>query len=724
MDKFSFIFILVFFIIFSSTAQESSFEHIDLKILSGPSEKVAKYSKFELGFALPEDVKKAIDNYINSPRFDRSGLNPFVSWDLDVTATFSHNATGEVQIVDGFYYREMKRNIEDNKWTDENTAYPMRIRFAPSKVGNWTVKVAVMVKGEKKYESEVLTFTTIDSDKEGYVEVHENGRYLKREGKVIIPTGNNIPFPYVNNNLFYSKKKHETLNVDAWVQFRELVKRYALEGGEYFRFFLTPAATDIEFEEVGYYYDRQNFAWEIDQIIELCEREEVLIDFNMMLHTIIMQLGDYYQYKYDYTDNWPDEKAWPYKDVNFPSGYSRLLNSKMPSDMFLEEESLKYLKERTRYIIARWGYSTSISKFEILSEPWHMDEDGLNHYVPYDSLGEAGDKARKAVYNYHRTMASYIKDSLSHKQHLLGAVGKFPVGSTATLPHAVYDGEQFIDSTWFDDNIDIISISYYTSHPDKMIISKSGGNNNRCEANENSFACVVQRLYETYGKPIVFGESDHGDGTHTCSDLHALQIDIMRYAYTNAAGHYVWAGFNYPEEKNGNANQQDERKSWSGVIASKDFFNSDWQSSVYENYGEQGREKSTFKGSNEEIVEHQYIINETKDKATGYVYNKTFNVFTASGELDAVIDSSSRCFIPNEEFRVPKTITWKPQRLKIEGLKSWKKYRIYFYGYMDGDFLNEVEVRSNLLGKLKLVHPVLEAEKDKNPLIWYRVEEI
>jgi len=716
-------FLLIFLFVFSSRAQEILFERVDLEVIEGKAEKVPKYSKFELGFTLPEDLKKSIDDYLYSPKFNRSGVNPFVSWELDVEATFYHRSSGSKYKVDGFYYREMSRNLDQNNWIDKNTPYPVRIRFAPPRTGHWTAYIEIKVKGKKKYESQLLTFNVVDSENKGYVEVHENGKYLKRDSELIIPTGNNFPLPYVNNNLIYSQKKHETLNVDAWVQFRELINRYALEGGKYFRFFLSPAATDIEFEEVGNYYARQNFAWEVDQMIDLCENQDVLIDFNMMLHTIVMQLGDYYQYKFDYTDNWPNEKAWPYKDINYPSGYSRLLNSKMPSDMFLEEESMKYLKERTRYIIARWGYSTSISMFEILSEPWHIDEDALNHYVPYDSLGKAGDKARKAAYNYHHTIARYIKDSLQHRSHLLAAVGKFPVGSSAIIPHRIYDEEQYIDSTWFDENIDVLSISFYTPHQDKMIISKKGANNNLCEEGENSYACVIERLYENIGKPVIFGESDHGDETEVCSDLQALQIDIMRYPFTSAAGHYVWIGFNYPDKKSGNLNQLDERKSWSGIIAAKDFFNSDWQTSVFENYGEQGREKSSFKGSDQDLVEHQYIINETKDKVAGYVYNKTFNIYTSSGELDAAIDSSSSCFIPNPEFREPTTITWKPQRLKIEGLKSWKKYRIRYYGYMDGEFLNEVEVRSSVFGKLKLVHPALEADKDKEPLIWYRVEE-
>lgn len=719
MNKFGFL--LIFLFVFSSHAQEILLERIDLKVMSGNIEKVAKLDKFELGFALPKDLKQSVDDYLYSPRFNRSGINPFVSWDLDVKATFFHQTSGKKYSVDGFYYREMKRNINGNNWIDENTPYPIRIRFAPPTTGQWTVQVEIKVKGKKKYESQTLSFTVVDSENKGYVKVHENDKYLERDGKIIIPTGNNFPAPYVNNNLIYSKNPDEKLNVDAWVQFREQIERYALEGGEYFRFFLASSASDIEFEEAGYYYDRQNYAWEVDKVLELCEQENVLIDFNMMLHTIVMQLGDYYQFRFDYTDNWPDKKAWPYKDINYPSGYSKLLNSKMPSDMFLEEEALKYLKERTRYIIARWGYSTAISMFEILSEPWHVDEDGLNHYVPYDSLGREGDRARKASYNYHHTMASYIKDSLAHNNHLLGAVGKFPAGSSDIFSHQVYEGEQYIDSTWFDKNIDIISISFYTSHPGKMIISKKGADNNRCEDGENSYACVIQRLHETYGKPVIFGESDHGDGTHVCSDMQATQIDIMRYAFTNAAGHYVWAGFNYPDEKSGNVNQQDERESWPGIIASKNFYNSEWQTSVFKSYGEQGREKSNFKSSKEDLVEHQYIINEAKDKVAGYIYNKTFNVYTATGELEAAIDSNSTCFISTPEFRVPTTITWKPQRLKIEGLKSWKKYRILYYGYMNGEFLNEVKVRSSLFGKLKLVHPALDADKDGNPLIWYRV---
>lgn len=721
MNKFGFLLIFLFAI--SSHAQKIPFELVDLKVLDGKLDQAAKLEKLELGFALPSALKKSIDDYLYSPEFNRAGINPFVSWDLDVEATFYHRASGGKYTISGFYYREMKRNIKRNTWEDENTPYPIRIRFAPPKTGQWTVQVDVQVKGKKKYESQPLSVNVVDSDNKGYVGVHENDKYLVRDGQVIVPTGNNLLAPYVNNNLIYSKKPDEKLKVDAWVQFRELIERYALEGGEYFRFFLTPSSTDIEFQETGYYYDKQNFAWEVDQMVELCEEKDVLIDFNMMLHTMTMQLGDYYQYRYDFTDNWTSEEMWPYKDPNPPSGYSKLLESKMPSDMFLQEEALKYLKERTRYIIARWGYSTAISMFEILSEPWHVDENAVDHYVPYDSLGSAGDKARKAAHNYHRTIAGYIKDSLLHKQHLLGAVGKFPAGSTDIFSHQVYEGEQYIDSTWFDENIDVLSISFYTAHPDKMIISKKGRNNNRCEEGENSYACVIRRLQENYGKPVMFGESDHGDGTHSCSDMQATQVDIMRYAFTSAAGHYVWAGFNYPDKKNGKTNGQDERESWTGVIKAKDFYNSDWQTKIYENYGDQGREKSNFKGSDEDLVEHQYIINEEKDKATGYIYNKTFNVYTATGELEAAIDSNSNCFIPIPEYRIPTTITWKPQRLKIEGLKSWKKYHIFYYGFMDGEFITAVEVRSSLFGKLKLVHPALEADKDKEPLIWYRVEE-
>jgi hypothetical protein len=430
-----------------------------------------------------------------------------------------------------------------------------------------------------------------------------------------------------------------------------------------------------------------------------------------------MKLGDYYQFKYDYSDYWYSEHEWSTKDPNEISGYSRILDSKTPSDMFLTQMGMHYLKQRARYIMARWGYSTSISNVELLCEPWHINENPHAHDSPYDELTPAGDTARKAVYEYHKQMASYILDSLHYNQHLLSAVGRFPAGKTGIYSHLTEEDPNFIDSTWYLDQIDFITISYYSKSPEKVLISKLNKNND-CGDDENSMACTIERLKRTYGKPVLMGESDHGDGTHHCSDYQGHYLDIMRYPFSGAIGHNIWATFIEDEKA-----QRFESDSWPRIIAAKDYFNSDWFIELIDNKQFIGRQKSDFQGSKKDVVETQYIIDEEKSTAAGYVYNRTFNVNTAAGLTLEEIETTP-CALNNIDYSTPVTITWKPQRMHVEGLQSFTKYRMLFYNYVDQSFIYQAEFRSSIFGKLKLVHPALIPEKDKNPLIWFRIEKM
>ncbi|MDX1651219.1 MAG: hypothetical protein R3277_01930 [Brumimicrobium sp.] len=717
--------VLFLFFYHCAPAQSSSAdllpEVLALNIIEPAENKIEKLGKFETGFNLPKTLKNQIDDYLFGRPHKRGGINPFVSWDLDVQARFVHLQSGKIHDVTGFFYRAMKRDLKSGQWEEAENNYPVRIRFAPPLEGKWKMDVKVIVKGKETYHSESLYFEVLSSENKGYVRMHKDKQFFERDGEIIYPTGTNLPFPIVDNNMFYSKNPKDVLNLNAWVQFREMVSRYALEGGKYFRFFLNSSSTDFEFEELGYYYDRQHFAWEVDRMLEICEENDLLVDFNMMHHAVFMKLGDYYQFNYDFSDYWPGD-YWPYRDLQPVSGYSILLNSKQPSDMFLKEESLRYLKEKVRYIMARWGYSTAISYFEVMSEPWHIDEHWMNHDIPYDSLGEDGDRARRAAYNYHSVISEYFKDSIRNVNHLLGAVGRFPVGTTDIFSHNMNKKIKNIDSTWFLDDIDFLSISYYTPRPEKLLISKSGAKNNRCEEGENSAACTIERLQRTYQKPVMFGESDHGDNTPICAELLSHRIDLMRYAFLGAAGHYTWSGFNYPDTSSSHDHPQDERLIWPKIINAKDFYNESWHLDLIENFGQQGREKSKIKGYSKDLKEHQYIINTAKTKIGGYIYNRTFNVYTASGEMEKAIDSTSTCFLKEDYLRKPVEITWKPSKMKIEGVKPLRKYRIYYYGFNRGSFLNVITVRASLFGKLKLVHPSMEAHKNDNPLVWYRAE--
>ena len=43
----------------------------------------------------------------------------------------------------------------------------------------------------------------------------------------------------------------------------------------------------------------------------------------------------------------------------------------------------------------------------------------------------------------------------------------------------------------------------------------------------------------------------------------------------------------------------------------------------------------------------------------------------------------------------------------IEGLNPRQRYSIRYYGFENGEFVNVFEIRTNMFGKAKLVHPFL-----------------
>lgn len=698
-------------------------QRMQIKQIYPKTKTVEKLEKLELGVDIPNVLVDKINNFLfEKPVDDTQKLNPFLEWELSVKAYFTHHESGRVIERDGFYYRELKRDVRADTWRDQQNDFPMRIRFAPDEIGTWSVEMIILERERQNAQSIRFGFEVVESDRPGYVSVNDRGDYLEREGTTIFPTGFNHPGPYVANNILYSHTKDAKLNLEAWTLFQSDIKRYALEGGKHFRFFMSPSATDIEFEKLGNYYDRLNFAWEIDKMLETCETHDVLVDFNMLIHTPIMVMGDYYQFRYDYADFWHDESVWPHKDKNYPYAYSAAFNSKTPSDMFLNEEPMKYIKQRIKYIIARWGYSTAISLFELLSEPWHINEHWINKETPYDSISSLGDSSRKAVYNYHKEIGSYIKNDLKHENHLLGAVGRFPLGSDndrifshRTIPNG------YNDSTWFDPNIDVVSISFYSSVPDKMIITKKGKKNTDCEDGENSYSCTIERLQKTYGKPILFGESDHGDGTNTCSELQGHAIDLMRVNISGAAGHYIWAAFMYPYK--GNNEPIDQRESWKYVVAASDFFNKPFVKSVIDSLGVQGRQRERIRGEKEYLKEHQYILSASQKKGFGYIYNRTFNVATAIGMQDS-LNAGDRCYLENSTFMQPLEIQWKPKRLKVDGLTARKSYLVRYYGFATGTFLTAIKTKATIFGKINLEHPPLGYTKETNPLIWYEIEQL
>lgn len=681
---------------------------------------ILRYEKFELGIKLPADIQEKIEHFIHEvPGADSTKLNPFVEWDIRIQAVFNKTGSNVQEFVDGFYTREMVRNQSTNSWDDQGTDYPFRIRFAPPLNGNWTCAVNVELKGGAEVlTSDLFTFKVVESGNPGFAKVHANKKNFERGGQIFMPVGTNLPFDggpgsaYMlwNNNAAYL----EEYPMSYWERYVQLVDSYGTAGGKYIRIMNAAPSSEVEFEKLGNYYDRLMFASEMDKLLDVCHQNGTMIDFCLMYHTpMTVQHNADMGYAWDYGDYWPDPD-WPSERPAYC--YSSAFNSSDPMDMAYNEDAFNYMKQRYRYYIARYGYSTDIYLFDLINEPWHLSQNtDLNIYPYRDDLSSHGDSVRAAVSKMQRGLSNYIKIHLEHKQHLLGAIGYL------SPSYANYDKESgdknVNDLSWEAENIDVICINNYANRPDRLIVKKKnniyGNDNNGFNDEENSFAYTFHQLQELYHKPVFMTEVGQGsDVSGACrNDGHVL--DVMSYGFTGLAGFNMWGGWRTSDSLT------DERILWTGTIRAQLHMNGeDVINTLSVDNGQwlQGREVQKTSGQ-KLFLEQQYYRSADQKMAVGYIYNRTFNAKTAGCPTIDLVGT-------DHDFDVAETIGWSVARdIHVQELANNTDYNVDWYSYGTGDYLvgHSYSLNTTSHGEFELQYPSLIP--NENPLVWYVIKD-
>ena len=350
---------------------------------------VPSHAKFELGIKLPAEINSLVDDYINltdhpyDPE-DYSGLNPFNPDDISVEVTF-YPPTGDPKIIYGFFYNDYNYNIDASNWVSKPTDYHWRVRFAPDQEGTWTYDIKVIFSNNPSLDDienpGCPAFVCVASDNPGYLMQNDsNPGYLRfsKEDKQFFGTGVNIAWA----NTHYEDQGiigvYNVIPPSRFIEHRDLFRTLANNGsgGNLARLVFTPFDYDIEWEEVGYYnsliaqeivsYDgsesvtfgtieRLALAWEIDSLITLCENDSLYLILCHQLHV---------NFAYD-----PD----PINPLHYPylwttNPYNVIDNVDDVEDFLTNTTAIELYENKLRYMISRWGYSTSILGHELLSE--------------------------------------------------------------------------------------------------------------------------------------------------------------------------------------------------------------------------------------------------------------------------------------------------------------------------------------------------------------------
>lgn len=418
-------------------------------------------------------------------------------------------------------------------------------------------------------------------------------------------------------------------------------------GGNYMRMIMYPSTTDIEWEKIGDYTDRLHMAQELDSILFLAEDLGLYIHWNMQIH-FSFQLSERAYYR---TWTWNTEKDGE------PFCYRAIMGSDDPIDFFKDETAKMYYKQRLRYILSRWGYSTSIAVWELFSEISNVGSpkaDNNEFYMTGDNY-----KIHSA---WQKEMADYIKSNYYGNKHLLTA-------SFAGEKHPK-------DDIYYSPNMDLMTSNIYDfGAPDmaffyRIPLAKHYLNEMLEKGSDHSY--VVDRsgsfpIYNT--KPLFYSETD----PYVC-ETPTVEMKRMYWQipFSGLAGGLSWHMRFEP-------NLFKEFGEIDAFLSKVDLRNGKFHP-CWATETEDGHWEYNYKYAERMFIEGKgkadlvYLRSKNQEGAIGVITNTTVNALSTGAECNSIEASQ----IESKYSRVSETVSMKKEKIRLAGMKRGK-YTIQYY---------------------------------------------
>lgn len=542
-----------------------------------------QYRRLELAIDLPPTIMEKIDYFLESDDTIK-GINPFLEWQLDIDATFTHDLTKIERYKDAFYYNNFSRDTSDAdfrnwKWVKEETQHPLRIRYAPPKGGKWNCTISVSTK-DTSYQLKPFQFEVKRTNEPGYVEIGPSRKYFTLGGQTYFPSGQNLVSPrcefcYTNSNGDIPDPEKGTVaaqSLESWMleptamkgflMFQNHMKSLAANGGDYFRELLMPQNQDIEWEKLGNYYGRQNRAWELDEQFFLAESLGLRIQLNIQIQFALET-----NHKRVFW-NWsrdPQDKRHISENNPCANPYNLQIKSTKNDDgntFYSDTTARKFYKQKLRYLIARWGYSTSWAVLGMSSEIQTPCTDP------------------PTCVNWMEEMGNYLKNELELNQLL-----------SPSFLGIYHDPENYENKILEQDVYDMSTLNWYSASPTKY----------------EGLARTINGLVEKFDKPFFFGEIGNAD-LYPCD---TARIEWGRDAWMTAFCGNAGVGMNWDDPFDNELRKHlGNIQQFTGGI---DF----------DNNGEPWQTRRVI--SDNRMVESVFLINPEGTAAVGVLSNRYYN---------------------------------------------------------------------------------------------------
>ncbi|MBN1898248.1 MAG: DUF5060 domain-containing protein [Spirochaetes bacterium] len=312
------------------------------KVLDFPKELEA-FDKFEISFYLKNKY-----------------VNPYNPEEIYCEGIFT-GPDKKTYKVPAFFYNEVG--------PPESKKQLFKVRFAPFIDGQWKFKIKVKnLQGQTLYKNKNLKFKCTKSERlrKGFVKV-DNNHFILTDGSVFYPFGLSLGW-------VVPEDKNSYLGY---------LNKFAKSGMNWTRMWNIPWGLTLEWLKpkrggLGQYSQEDADQW--DKIIEFASENGIYIQFCINNYRDLAKGYNWENNPYCYINGGPIQE---------------------PEDFFTDKIARKYFRRKLLYIVARWGYATSIMAWELFNE------------VDLTTNFDDGKVAR-----WHEEMADYLK-SIDAFQHII-----------------------------------------------------------------------------------------------------------------------------------------------------------------------------------------------------------------------------------------------------------------------------------------------------------------
>ena len=649
-----------------------------------------RLQRMEIGVTLPLSINGKVRNFVDRYLSDTNYLiNPYLEWELKVEARFIfENDTLNPILVDGFYLQNyqsfMKNPLPEPKngayytddeyqklggWRKLENQFPFHIRFAPPKAGSWRMQIRIQTVDDL-FWSPIFDFYVDESENHGYVQVAENKRFLELDGSAFYPVGMNTAWPETatefdstlysyniikeQNTTYYRPEMYREKGFcvpRVYDKYKGIWSKMSEAGVNYVRTIMNPVSTEIEWEKLGDYTNRLNQAQEMDELLEFAEAKNLFIHWDLAIH-YTFKYNVYYLTQWDWIDN----------DGTPSYCYKKAFNLDKPIDFFTNENAKKYYKQRLRYILSRWGYSTNIAAFEIMSE---ISNIGSNA----DDDSEFYQKNAKAFQDWQIEMGDYLKSIYNGEIHLLTASysGEMSPNDSTFFKSKSYD---FMTSNIYDFGTTDFA-RFFTKAVSKRLLNES-----QVKPSDNSYNLRVkeiagEKIFSYNMKPLMFSESDPIDCGKNCK-RNAIEINRSQWQglFSGLVAALSWSGWYLTD----NYNVYGQMQKW---ISNVDHTYGDWHPGASELFENDSLKRWNYNFKYAEAMDASwrkadlsYLRSGQKAEAIGVVTNKTYNIYN--------VDTCLTIPIEIQHLAKREAVELKKQKLQIKGMKKGT-YQIDYY---------------------------------------------